>query len=50
MTLWEVAVCVDGINYANNPEKEDLEAPTDQEFDQMLLDFDHLRAAHPRPN
>lgn len=43
MTLWELMACVDGVNYSNNPEG-DIEPPTDQEFEQMLLDYDHLRA------
>lgn len=41
--MWELAVCVDGVNRANAPEVQ-LEAPTDEEFEKMLLDYDHLRA------
>jgi len=44
MTMWELAVCIDGVNDANSPEAS-VEAPTDEEFDKMLEDFDHLRAA-----
>ena len=44
--MWKLAACIDGVNYANNPE-EKFDAPTDQEFDQMLLDYDHLRVARP---
>lgn len=43
MTMWELAACVDGVSYANNPEKP-VEPPTDEEFEQMLLNYDHLRA------
>jgi hypothetical protein len=43
MTMWELAVCVDGVNRANSPEQK-LEAPTDDEFEQMLASYDHLRA------
>jgi len=43
MTMWELAACVDGVNYANNPDKT-IEPPSSEEFDQMLLDYDHLRA------
>jgi len=41
--MWELAVCVDGVNYANNPEK-NIEPPTDAEFEEMLMNYDHLRA------
>lgn len=41
--MWELAACVDGVNRANNPE-EKLEPPTDEEFDAMLQEFDHLIA------
>lgn len=44
MTLWELVACIDGVNRANSPEA-DIEPPTDQEFEQMLLDYDHLRAS-----
>lgn len=43
MTLWELAACVDGVNYANNPDGR-IEPPTDEEFDKMLEEYDHLRA------
>ena len=44
MTLWELAACIAGVNYANDPERaKPTEAPTDEEFDQMLIDYDHLR-------
>ena len=43
MTIWELSACIDGVNYANNPEGK-LEPPSNEEFDQMLLDYDHLRA------
>jgi hypothetical protein len=41
--MWELAACVDGVNYANDPE-EKLEPPTDEEFEQMLENYDHLNA------
>jgi hypothetical protein len=43
MTMWELAVCVDGVNRSNSPEEE-LTPPTDEEFEKMLEDYDHLRA------
>jgi len=43
MTLWELAACIDGINYANNPEGK-LEPPTDEEFAAMLEAYDHAQA------
>jgi len=44
MTMWELAVCIDGVNYANNPDKQkQMEAPTDEEFEQMLVDYNHLQ-------
>jgi len=43
MTMWELAACIEGVNVANNPEQK-LEAPTDEEFDKMLEEYDHLRA------
>lgn len=44
MTMWELAVCVDGVNYANTPDDaKNLVPPTDEEFEKMLDDFDHLR-------
>ncbi len=41
--MWELAACVDGYNYVNNPETK-IEAPTDEEFEKMLQDYDHLMA------
>lgn len=41
--MWELAACVDGVNSANSPE-EKLEAPTDEEFERMLENYDHLQA------
>jgi hypothetical protein len=41
--MWELAACIDGINYANNPDKK-IEPPTDEEFEQMLIAYDHLGA------
>jgi len=45
MTLWELAACIAGVNYANDPERHSnkLDAPTEEEFEQMLIDYDHLR-------
>ena len=43
MTLWELAACVEGVNYANNPDKK-LEPPTEEEFDRMLEAYDELTA------
>lgn len=43
MTLWELSVCIDGVNRSNNPEAE-IEPPTDEEFEKMLEEYDHLRA------
>jgi hypothetical protein len=43
MTLWELAACIDGVNYVNNPDPK-VEPPTDEEFERMLVDYDHLRA------
>jgi hypothetical protein len=43
MTLWELFACVDGVNYANSP-GDKIEPPTDEEFEQMLENYDHLRA------
>ncbi len=43
MTMWELSACVDGVNYANNPETK-IEPPTDEEFEQMLENYDHLLA------
>jgi hypothetical protein len=41
--MWELTACIDGVNYANNPDKK-VEPPTDEEFEQMLRDYDHLIA------
>lgn len=43
MTLWEMAACVDGVNYANRSEDK-VEPPTDEEFERMLDGYDHLNA------
>jgi hypothetical protein len=43
MTMWELAVCVDGFNRANSPGP-DLEPPTDEEFEKMLEDYDVSQA------
>jgi hypothetical protein len=43
MTMWELAACVDGVNYANNPEPK-LEPPTNEEFDAMLAAWDEHQA------
>jgi hypothetical protein len=39
MTIWELSVCIDGVNNMNNPEGT-LEAPTDEEFERMLEAYD----------
>lgn len=41
--MWELAACIDGVNYANDPERKP-EPMTNEEFDQMLRDYDHLIA------
>lgn len=43
MTVWELAACIDGVNFANDPEKKH-EPPTDEEFEAMLEQYDHLIA------
>jgi hypothetical protein len=43
MTLWELAACIEGVNYANNPDRK-VEPPTDEEFDKMLEAWDELNA------
>jgi len=43
MTLWELAVCVDGFNRANSSGVE-LSPPTDEEFAQMLEAYDIAHA------
>jgi hypothetical protein len=43
MTMWELSACVDGVNFANDPEGS-IEPPSNDEFDQMLVDYDHLIA------
>jgi hypothetical protein len=43
MTMWELAACVEGVNYANGP-SDAMEAPTDEEFDRMLEAYDHSHA------
>jgi len=43
MTVWELAACIDGVNAANNPESK-LEAPSEEEFEKMLEDYDHSQA------
>lgn len=44
MTLWELSACVDGVNYANNPDAKKFEPPTDKEFDDMLEAYNELTA------
>jgi hypothetical protein len=44
MTMWELAACVDGVNYANNPEGDKFAPPTDEEFDKMLEAYDVAQA------
>jgi hypothetical protein len=41
--MWELTACIEGVNYANNPDAK-VEPPTDEEFEKMLVDYDHLRA------
>lgn len=41
--MWELAACVEGVNYANNPDKS-VEPPTDEEFDKMLEMWDEQYA------
>jgi hypothetical protein len=43
MTMWELAACIEGVNYANNPDAK-VEPPSDEEFEQMLATYDHLGA------
>ena len=43
MTLWELAACIDGFNYANNPDKK-VEPPSDEEFEKMLEAWDEINA------
>ena len=41
--MWELAACVDGVNYANNPDKKP-EPLTNEEFDEMLAAWDEHQA------
>ena len=41
--MWELAACIDGVNYANNPEAK-IEPPSNEEFEAMLAAYDHLIA------
>ena len=43
MTLWELSACVDGVNLANSPD-EKLAPPSNEEFEAMLQEYDHLLA------
>jgi hypothetical protein len=41
MTMWELAACIDGVNQANSPST-NVEPPTDEEFEAMLAQYEHL--------